>query len=79
VVGPNQVLVLLRKDGTRSLPTDEVIVPRPAGSEAEPEKFQKWKERYGDCNGIIEQVYLPGTYFGFSPFDYERYILPVTR
>src|SRR6476620_8247195 len=60
VVGPNQVLVLLRKDGTRSLPTDEVIVPRPPDQKAEPEKFQKWKERYGDCNGILEQVYLPG-------------------
>src|SRR5690349_18683846 len=75
VVGPNQVLVLLRKDGTKSLPNDEVIIPRPPDAKAEPDRFQKWKERYGDCNGIVEQVYLPGTYFGFSPFDYERYVL----
>src|ERR1043165_4821902 len=28
VVGPGQVLVLLKKDGSLSLPTDQVIVPR---------------------------------------------------
>src|SRR3954453_3614538 len=75
VVGPNQGLVLLRNGGSKSLPKDEIIIPRPPDQKADPAAYQKWKDRYGDCNGIVEQVYLPGTYFGFSPFDYERYVL----
>jgi len=72
VVGPGQVLVLLKKDGSHSLPGNQIIVPRPPDEHADPDGYQKWQQQYGDCNGILEQVYLPGTYFGFSPFDYER-------
>ncbi len=72
VVGPGQVLVLLKKDGSRSLPGNQIIVPKPPDAVADPEGYQRWEKEYGDCNGILEQVYLPGTYFSFSPFDYER-------
>jgi regulator of protease activity HflC (stomatin/prohibitin superfamily) len=71
VVGPGQVLVLLKKDGSRSLPGDQVIVPKPPDSKDQA-KYDAWEKQYGDCNGILEQVYPEGTYFGFSPFDYER-------
>src|SRR5580658_5612782 len=75
VVGPDQVLVLLRKDGTRSLPNDQVIVPRPPppGDAS----YAQWESQYGDCNGILEQVYPTGVYFSFSPFDYERILIDV--
>ena len=29
VVGPGEVLVLMKKNGTRSLPDDQVVIPRP--------------------------------------------------
>lgn len=77
VVGPDEVLVLLRKDGGKSLPGDQVIIPRPPKSDSP--DYAKWKETYGDCNGIVEQVYLPGTYFGFSPWDYEREVIDIRR
>src|ERR1700722_16917606 len=53
VVGTDQVLVLLRKDGSRSLPNDQVIVPSPPppGDPA----YAQWEKQYGDCNGILEQ------------------------
>src|SRR5687767_69226 len=60
VVGPDQVLVLLRKDAGKSLPGDQVIIPRPPKPDS-PE-YKTWDETYGDCNGIVEQVYLSGTY-----------------
>src|SRR2546423_8964208 len=65
VVPQNHVLVLLKKNGGRSLGGDQVIIPRPpaAGS---PE-YAEWEKQYGDCNGILEQVYPEGTYFSFSP------------
>lgn len=75
VVGADQVLVLMKKDGTKSLPADQVIIPRPpAAGTAE---YAQWEKQYGECNGIMEQVYLPGVYFGFSPFDYEREVIPL--
>ena len=40
-------------------------------------KYAAWKQQYGDCNGILEQVYPEGTYFGFSPFDYERNVISI--
>lgn len=69
VVAQGKVLVLMKKNGSRSLMGDQVVVPiRPtdAGAAAE------WDKTYGDVNGILEGVYQEGTYFGFSPFDYER-------
>jgi regulator of protease activity HflC (stomatin/prohibitin superfamily) len=72
VVGPGEVLVLLKKNGSHSLPGNQIIVPRPPDKNTDPDGYQKWEIEYGDSNGILEQVYLPGTYFGFSPFDYER-------
>src|SRR5688572_3864756 len=73
VVGPDEVLVLLRKDAGKSLPGDQVIIPRPPKSDSP--DFAAWDEKYGDCNGIVEQVYQAGTYFGFSPWDYERDVI----
>ncbi|HVT90769.1 MAG TPA: SPFH domain-containing protein [Tepidisphaeraceae bacterium] len=72
-VGAGQVMVLLKKNGSRSLPDDQIIIPRPP-DEKDP-AYQTWLATYGDCNGILEQVYPEGTYFGFSPFDYEREIV----
>ncbi|MGA2232532.1 MAG: SPFH domain-containing protein [Tepidisphaeraceae bacterium] len=75
VVGPGEVMVLMKKDGSRSLPGDQVIVPRPPDSDKDPSGYAQWEKDYGDCNGILEQVYPEGTYFGFSPFDYEREVI----
>jgi regulator of protease activity HflC (stomatin/prohibitin superfamily) len=72
VVPAGKVLVLLKKNGSRSLPGDQVIVPRAPDQKIDPAGYQKWESQYGDVNGILEQVYPEGVYFGFSPFDYER-------
>jgi regulator of protease activity HflC (stomatin/prohibitin superfamily) len=77
VVAPNEVLILLKKDGHRSLPGDEVIVPRMPNAQTEPDRYAEWKKRYEGCNGILEETYPAGTYFKFSPFDYEREIIDV--
>ena len=79
VVGPNEVLVLMRKDASRSLPDDQIIIPRTPDAQKEPAAYDKWEKTYGDCNGIIEEVYPAGTYFKFSPFDYERFVIDVTK
>ena len=68
VVDPDKVLVLMKKDGARGLPGDQVIIPDP---KTYPGGAEAWEKEYGDSNGILEQVYLTGSYF-FSPFDYER-------
>src|SRR5207237_9279822 len=68
VVDPDKVLVLVKKDGGRSLPGDQVVIPDPKNYPGGPEA---WEKVYADANGIQEAVYLTGTYF-FSPFDYER-------
>lgn len=73
VVESDEVLVLMRKDAGKTLPGDQVIIPRPPKPDA-PE-HAKWHETYGDCNGIVEQVYQAGTYFAFSPWDYERDVI----
>jgi regulator of protease activity HflC (stomatin/prohibitin superfamily) len=81
VVNPNQVLVLLKKNGSKSLPDDNVIIPRPPDPN-DPDyatKFKTWNDQYGDCNGILEQVYPEGTYFSFSPFDYEREVISIDQ
>src|SRR5579872_1782321 len=79
VVNPNEVLILLKKNGSRSLPGDNIIIPRPPDAK-DPQyaaKYQAWEDQYGDCNGILEQVYPEGTYFGFSPIDYEREVVSI--
>ena len=81
IVNPNQVLVLLKKNGSRSLPGDNIIIPRPP-DKTDPQyqqHFDEWNKAYGDCNGILEQVYPEGTYFGFSPFDYERTVISIEQ
>lgn len=75
VVPPGNVLVLLKKNGTVSLPGNQVVIPR-APDPKNADAFKAWQEKYGDCNGILEAVYPEGTYFSFSPFDYEREVLP---
>lgn len=70
VVSEGEVLVLMRKDGSRSLPGDQVVIPK-APDPGSPQ-YAQWEKEYGDCNGILEEVKKSGTYFGFSPFDYER-------
>lgn len=75
VVGPDEVLVLIRKNGHRSLRGDQIVVPAPPDAEQDPAAYDQWKKEYADCNGVLEQVYRPGTYFNFSPFDYERKVL----
>jgi hypothetical protein len=79
VVGPGEVLVLVKKNGSSSLPGDQIIVPRPPDQQKDPAAFAQWDKQYGDCNGILEQVYAEGTYFGFSPFDYEREVIPADQ
>jgi regulator of protease activity HflC (stomatin/prohibitin superfamily) len=76
VVHQGQVLVLIKKDGSRSLPGDQVVVPRPPAP-ADQAAYAAWEKEYGNCNGILEQVYSEGTYFGFSPFDYERQVVDI--
>jgi regulator of protease activity HflC (stomatin/prohibitin superfamily) len=72
VVPTDHVLVLMKKYGTRSLAGDQVIIPRAPDQKVDPVGFADWDKLYRDANGLLEQVYLPGVYFGFSPFDYER-------
>jgi hypothetical protein len=59
-VGPGQVLVLLKKDGSRSLPADQIIIPRPPDRATDAAGYEAWEKQYGDCNGILEQVYPTG-------------------
>ena len=75
VVDPDKVLVLMKKDGDRSLPGDGIVIPDPKNY---PGGESVWAEKYGDANGIQEGVYLTGTYF-FSPFDYERTVEPIAE
>jgi regulator of protease activity HflC (stomatin/prohibitin superfamily) len=79
VVDPNHVLVLLKKSGSKTLPGDNIIIPRPpdAGDPDYAAKYKIWQDTYGDCNGILEQVLPEGTYFSFSPFDYEREVISI--
>jgi regulator of protease activity HflC (stomatin/prohibitin superfamily) len=71
-VDSGHVLVVMKKYGGRSLDGDQVVIPRPPNQKSEPAGYAEWEKKYRDVNGIMEQVYLPGVYFGFSPFDYER-------
>jgi len=78
VVGPNEVLVLLKKDGRRSLGGDQIIIPRPP-DQRDTAAYAAWERAYRDVNGILEEVYPPGTYFKFSPFDYERQVIDIKK
>src|SRR5436309_3947444 len=73
VVGPGQVMVLLKKDGSRSLPADQIIIPRPP-DKADTAATDAWEKQYRDCNGILEQVYPTGVYFAYRPWAYERIV-----
>ena len=48
VVGPGEVLVLLKKDGSRSLPADQIIIPRAPDRVKDAEAFARWDKAYGD-------------------------------
>jgi regulator of protease activity HflC (stomatin/prohibitin superfamily) len=74
-VGPGKVLVLLRKNGSKSLPGDQLVVPAPPPT-GDP-RYAEWEKIYGDCNGVLEQVYPTGVYFNFSPWDYERDVVDI--
>src|SRR5215217_1454283 len=50
VVGSNEVLVLLKKDGGRSLPGDQVVIPRAPDAQKDPQAYEQWRKTYGDCN-----------------------------
>ena len=79
VVGSGEVLVLLKKDGSASLPGDQIVIPAPPDAKTAPQKYEEWEKRYGDANGILEQVYKSGTYFAFGPFDYEREVVKIVE
>ncbi len=79
VIGPNEVLVLMKKDGSLTLPDNQIIIPRAPDAAKDPAAYDKWNKTYGDCNGIVEEVYPAGTYFKFSPFDYERFVIDVNK
>src|SRR3712207_4713636 len=53
VVDTDQVLVLLKKDGSRSLPGDQVVIPDPSKY---PGGREAWQREYGNVNGILEGV-----------------------
>src|SRR5205085_2556960 len=52
VVGPNEVLVLLKKDGSRSLEGDQIIIPRPP-DRRDTVAYTTWERTYRDVNGIL--------------------------
>lgn len=78
VVEPDEVMVLLKKDGSRSLEGDQIVIPRPPDRK-DAATYAAWEKVYADVNGIREEVYQPGTYFKFSPFDYEREVINIKR
>ncbi|MGH8057271.1 MAG: SPFH domain-containing protein, partial [Candidatus Entotheonellia bacterium] len=78
VVGPDEVLVLMKKDGGRSLEGDQIVIPRPPAPK-DATAYAAWEGTYAGVNGILEEVFPPGTYFKFSPFDYEREVLNIKQ
>jgi regulator of protease activity HflC (stomatin/prohibitin superfamily) len=79
VVPGDHVLVLMKKNGSKSLPEGQLIIPRAPDQAKEPARYADWEKQYGDCNGICEQVAIEGTYVGYSPFDYERWVVPISQ
>src|SRR5262245_39434537 len=45
VVGPGQVLLVMRKDGARSLPADQIIIPR-APDPKDAAAYAQWNQTY---------------------------------
>ena len=74
VVPAGKVLVLLKKDGTLARRRSDHHL-RPPDAKTDPAGYKQWEDKDSDVNGILEQVYSEGTYFGFSPFDYERTVI----
>ena len=64
------------RTATAACPATRSSSPTPPTT---PAAREAWEKQYGDANGILEQVYLTGTYFGFSPFDYERQTFPIVE
>ena len=79
VVPAEHVLVLMKKNGSKTLPDGQIIIPRAPDRNKEPARYADWEKQYGDVNGIYESVWPEGTYFGYSPFDYERWVVPVNQ
>lgn len=77
VVPRDHVLVLLKKNGTDSLEGNQIVIPRPPAHDSP--AYEEWEKKYGHRNGILEQVYTEGTYFAFSPFDYERELVDISK
>ena len=77
VVDQGHVLVLLKKNGSKSLSGDQIIIPKPPSVGTT--EYAEWEKKYKDCNGILEQVWPEGTYFQFSPFDYERFVIDLNN
>ena len=78
-VPSGHVLVLVKKDGAKSLEGDQVIIPGPPDQTQDPGGYAAWVKKYGDYNGILEHVYPEGTYFGYSPFDYDREVIDISQ
>ena len=78
VVDPDEVLVLLKKDGHRSLDGEQIVIPRPP-EPRDTAAYAAWEKTYKDVNGILEMAYPPGTYFKFSPFDYDREVINIKK
>jgi len=55
-VPAGKVLVLLKKNGSRSLPGDQIIVPRPPIRNRR-HGIRKVEGEFGDVNGVLEEVY----------------------
>jgi len=79
VVPSDHVLVLMKKNGSKTLPDGQIIIPRAPDRAKDPARYAEWEKQYGDANGIYEGVWPEGTYFGYSPFDYERWVVPVSQ
>ncbi len=79
VVGPGEVLVLLKKDGSQSLPGNQIVIPRAPDAKTDPTGYAAWERQYGHCNGILEEVQPEGVYFKYSPFDYERDVITLEK
>src|SRR4051794_3731527 len=56
VVRPTEVLVLLKKNGTRSLPADQIIIPRAPDRAKDAAAYDAWAKQFADCNGIMEET-----------------------
>lgn len=79
VVDAGEVLVLMKKNGSTSLSGDQIIIPRAPDVKVNPQAYAEWEKRYADVNGILEEVQPEGTYFKYSPFDYEREVMKLEK